>query len=993
MRLLTRSLRVVRLAGLALPVVAGLGPVPPTDRVALKAGTIQLVAGGAVLEGGATVLIQGGKIVAIGKDVAVPFGTRVVDYGPSAVIAPGLVAAYAPYSWGGGDRGGPSARTADPSVRALDGFDFYGKRVSALMSGVTTAYISPPEGRLIAGQGAVVKLDGADVESRILKESAAIHGAIDRTAREAPGYWEPPLPSTVDVGIGFEEPQLPKTTMGAIVALNELLELARRGEGDDLYGPRTGGELARLMQGETPWRIAAQDATEIHALLDFAAQSGIPLIVDKAEGAKDAAAELARAGVPVIYRVPYYPSQLGQDRGKGRDDRWPSYDVPAAMLAAGVPVAITSYDPADLLFAAGLASRGGLDPAAALRSITEVPARILGVAERIGTLEVGKDADLAVFSGPPLAGQASVIATWIDGRLAWDRATAGPSAARARKEGLTLPSTVVIEVDELHVGDGRVLRPGQIVIQDGKITEVAETVSRPSGAPVARGRAAMPGIVDALGHLGLEGARKVPGPDFEMASIVAPGDRVDRRVAKAGVTTVVLAPRGASGSGAPVMAYKPAAREFADLIVREPAALRLQWTNANRLKSGEEVRDLLTKADEYRAKWREYEAAIATWTPPPPEPEKKAEDEAKTAPEKKEEEKPGEEKATEEKKADEGEKAEKKEEPKKKKKKGEEEPLEPDPITGVWEAAVTRPPRAEAAPLKMRLHLVPGKDSGDVEGNLRCAALTEGLVEVSGYWDREALQLTLSGLGSLGWLEVTAKLAEKKLTGTIKAGGSDIELSAERTSTEWVVAGRPERRKEATPEEPEPKGKPRMPKRDPKLEPVVAILEGRATAIVDVEREDEILECVAAFESFGVKPVLHGAQGVLNVLGELAGRVAGVLPGYDLLVQDPKLGALRRAPYAEIQGAGLPVAFRSEAEEGAIDLPVIAAYAVAHGMSPSGALRALTYDAAHMMSISDRVGLLQPGYDGDVLLLDGSPLAPGSSVLRTWVNGAEVVLE
>ena len=69
---------------------------------------------------------------------------------------------------------------------------------------------------------------------------------------------------------------------------------------------------------------------------------------------------------------------------------------------------------------------------------------------------------------------------------------------------------------------------------------------------------------------------------------------------------------------------------------------------------------------------------------------------------------------------------------------------------------------------------------------------------------------------------------------------------------------------------------------------------------------------------------------------------------------------------------------------------MMAAYAVSRGMSPQGALRALTSDAARMLSISERVGTLEAGRDADVLLLDGPPLAPGTSVLRTWVNGVEV---
>src|SRR6185295_5554132 len=123
------------------------------------------------------------------------------------------------------------------------------------------------------------------------------------------------------------------------------------------------------------------------------------------------------------------------------------------------------------------------------------------------------------------------------------------------------------------------------LMQDGRIREVGARVSHPRGATVVRGQSCMPGMIDAFGHLGLEGSRKVPGTDYDLEAIVAPGDEVDRRVALEGITTVVLTPRGASDSGAPVMAYKPAARELEQQIVGDPVALRLRWDEANRVHS------------------------------------------------------------------------------------------------------------------------------------------------------------------------------------------------------------------------------------------------------------------------------------------------------------------------------------------------------------------------------------------------------------------------
>ncbi len=955
--------------------------------LAVRAGTIHLVEDGRVLAGG-TILVKDGRIQAIGTEVDVPADAQVVDYGPDAVIVPGLVAAYSSYALGW-----PGERTADPGLSALDGFDPYRVYADALSGGVTTAYITPAENRLIAGTGALVKLGGEKEQARILNAAAAIHGAIDSSARSTPGYWRPPLPVAVDVELGYAKPQLPKTTMGAIVALGELIDGAATPEREEIraaYGERAAADLARALQAKVPFRLSAVEESEIRALLEFASARRIGLILDRAEAARDMAGEIAAAGAAVVYRIPYGPNAAALDRGKGEADRWPILDVPAALVRSGVRVAVAAPAPRDLLFAAQLASRGGLDAAAALRAITLTPAELLGGANRVGSLREGKDADLCVLNGPPLEAGTSVLATWIEGKVVW----------KAHEKRAT-----VLAVDELHIGDGTVLEPGELLMREGRIVEVGSHVSHPRGATVVHARACMPGMIDALGHLGLEGTRKVPAPDYELASIVGPGDAVDRKVALHGITTVVLCPRGSSEAGAPMLAYKPAATEFERLIVRDPVAVRLRWEDPNHLKSGESVRALLAKAKEYRDKWREYEKASASWTPPEERPveekgEKKEEGKEgeKKEGEKKEGEKKegepkaeekGEEKKTEEKK-EEAEKKEKEEPKSKKKKKEGPEELEPDPITGVWQASIVHPPGAAAATLKLRLKLEKPGVSARVEGNLRCDTVSAELVELEGWFDREKRALSASGLGSLGWVSLAAEIQSGKLAGKLTFAIQEVEVSLERVSKDYVVAARPERRMKKEEPPKEPRGKPKEPKLDPKLEPLRAAMDGTGAVIVEVERELEILACVETFASFGIHPILYGARDARHVVAKIAGRVAGVLLGPTVVDTDPRRGTDYRTPYAELQNGGIPVAFLSEAEDGAIDLPLRAAFAIANGMSPEGALRALTSDAAAMMAIAGRVGRLERGLDADVLLLDGPPLDPATSVLRAWVNGREV---
>jgi imidazolonepropionase-like amidohydrolase len=971
--------RALLLGALACAGAASAGPQGAAPQVkggalAVRAGTIHLVEDGQVLTGNATLIVRGGRIVAAGLDLPLPADAHLVDYGPDAVIVPGLVAASSPLALGE-----PSERTADAAVRAIDSFDPFTQAYTAdLSGGVTTAYLVPARARLIAGQGAVVKLGGSDADGRVLLESAAVQGSIDSDARAVPGYWEIPIPASIDVGLGRAEPQLPGSLMGAIVALRELLGYAR-GQNDlsKVYGKRTGPQLQELLQQDLPWRLRASSESEIRALVELFKGERLPLVVEGAAEAGPLATELAAAGARVVLEVDTAPGRQARELSRERDARWPRYDVAVRLQQAGVSFAIATPDvlrPRDLLFVAGLASRGGLSEAEALRAITLSAAEVLGVAQRVGSLAPGKDADFAVLNGAPLAPGSSVLATWVNGELVWK--------APLQK------SAVVLEVDELYVGDGQVIAPGQVLIVDGRIAEVARRVGHPRGALVVRGRAAMPGMIDATGHLGLEGSSKSAATDFKLARLVGPGDHVDRRVARAGVTTVILAPRGDTKSGTPMMAYKPAASDLDHMIVDDPAALRLVWSDRNRVDSGKDVKELLEKAIEYDRKWFEYERALAAWQAKPRPAETKPA-EAKAEGEKKEGEK-ADEKKDEEKKQGEGAKDEKKDDKKKDEKDAKKEgegALEP--YAGIWEADLVVPPRTDPTHLRLRLEREGELGSEHVVGSLRCDAVSETLVELQGQFSDG--EVSVRGLGTRGEVALRSKPKDGELEGELVLGAARVELKAKRTSTELPRATRSERRREKKEEAQEPKDKPKPPGRDEKLEPLRRAMHGQAALVIQVDRREEIRDCLAACGRAGIRPILYGADDAWRMAAELAGKVAGVVLSQQVLDGQPR-GGLESVEnrFAALQEHGIPVAFQSDAEEGAAELPVQAAYAVALGLSPDAAVRALCADVARMFAIEDRVGVLAPGRDGDVLLLDGPPLEPSTSVLRAWVAGEEV---
>jgi imidazolonepropionase-like amidohydrolase len=942
---------------LLLALALSAGADPAQGIVALKAGTIHVVNGASVSNG--TILVRGGKILAVGTDVNVPANARVVDYGPDAVITPGLVAADSTI----GRSVSASDRSADPTLLAIDLYEAETSFVFALQEGVTSSYIAPARRRLIAGQGAVVKLAGADDAHRVLSASNMIHGAISAEARATPGYWKPPVPAVIDIGLGYEKPQLPRTLMGAMVALRELIEQANGGAPNSEFGPEAAPALRELMEKKLPWRMAAESTEEAGALVAFARESRQPLVIDGGQGTSAIATEIAKAGVSVIVDAPILPNGFaGRDMGKGPDAQWPEFAVAAALEKAGVRFAISAPNNAPvsaLRYSAAVASRGGLSETAALRAVTLSAAQILGVSDRVGSIEPGKDADFAVFAGAPLGGSGSALATWIDGEIVYKAYEA---------------AATVLCVDELHLGDGTVLAPGEVLMENGKIRAVGRRVGRPAGATVVRGKSAMPGMIDAMSFLGLEGSQRTPGARFALSRILEPGDFTDRRVAQAGVTTVLMSPRGGSRTGTPMLAYKPAGTEVEDMVVSEASVLRVNWTERYRPQSGAVVRSQLAKAADYAKKWDEYEKKLASYVPPKPaaaaQPAAKKDEGAK---------KEGEAAKPEEKKEGEAAKPEEKKEDKKKK--GEEEPAKP--ITGSWETKLVM---GEGEGVRMRLYV--SDVDGVICGSLRCASLSDDLISVEG--KRTDKKVHLEGDGSKGRVTLDAEQVKGKLKGKVTLGETSAEFELEQKSTEYEVAARPEPRKAKDDKPEEPKGAPRSPGIDPELEAYRRAMKGQGAVIVQCDRMDEIIECVKAFEDAGIKPVLYSATEAYKVADQIAGRVAGVLLTQAVLVVDADAGARERNRFTELQNAGIPVAFHSAAEEGAADLPLMASYAISEGMSPEGALRALTSDVAKMMGLSARVGKLAVGMDADVLLLDGTPVEPATSVLRVWVNGQEV---
>lgn len=359
------------------------------------------------------VIIRDGVIAAIGQDLTAPEGATVIN-AQGRIVTPGL---FAPWSQIGlvelslDGEANDSSTDPDsggdfPLAAALDAADAFNPSSSVIginrAGGVTRAVSAPEPGiKMFGGQGAVVDLSGrADSIFRAQALQSVAMGAA---------------------GIGYNG----GTRLGNWAALRDALDEAKAyaaNPGAYLMRPRQGGlaigdlkALGPVAQGRQPLVVAVNSAADIRTLIKLKAQYGVNAIILGGMEAHLVAKEIAAAGIPVILNpMRNLPSQF--------EDLSATLANAAKLNAAGVTIAF--YDPPSgthnlrlLPQLAGNAVANGLPYEAALAALTINPARIYGVSDRLGSLEIGKAGDVVVWDGDPLETSTRPIAVLIDGRV------------------------------------------------------------------------------------------------------------------------------------------------------------------------------------------------------------------------------------------------------------------------------------------------------------------------------------------------------------------------------------------------------------------------------------------------------------------------------------------------------------------------------------------------------------------------------------------------
>jgi len=394
--------------------MAGLAWATPTAYVGATLHPVD----GPVIEDGALV-VDNGRIVAVGGREVVPGGARVVEL-PGKHLIPGLVDTH---SHVGGGQYNDALSPVQPGLSAIDTIDVSHESVQRVRAGgVTTVNVMPGSGKLMGGQTAYLKLREADTVDELLlctpraEPLPVVEGAPLRR-REICGGMKM-ANGTNPQGDGGD----PKSRMGAAFLQRQALEkgvsFVEDGAGDARDLDAMG--LAEVVTGQRVVHFHTHRADDIATILSLRREFGIDVVLHHVSEAWKVVDLLAADPVPC--------SLIVVDSPGGKEEAQQLALHNGAMLEkAGVPVAFHTDDPITdsrlFLRSAGLAVRAGMSPEGALAALTLVPARMMRLDDRVGSLTPGKDADFVVLSGPPLSVWSLVEQTVVEGEVVFDRST------------------------------------------------------------------------------------------------------------------------------------------------------------------------------------------------------------------------------------------------------------------------------------------------------------------------------------------------------------------------------------------------------------------------------------------------------------------------------------------------------------------------------------------------------------------------------------------
>jgi imidazolonepropionase-like amidohydrolase len=420
----TALVAVAASAGAARAQLGSYNPPPgPQETVAIRNARIVPVTGAEIPNG--TVVISGGKIQAVGANVAVPNGAKVID-ATGLSVYPGMMDAGTSIGLQEIPQG--AAATVDiaetgnfnPNAQAYFGINPHSAHVGVARVVGITHVLSHPTGGVISGQAALINLAGSTVPQMAVVPKAAMVIELPRS-----GFGGGRRGGFAAFAGAQNQQDVARTRQLQLDSLKAMLKDAvAYADVQDAYAkdksvprPRQDVVLAALgpaVRGQQPVLFVADRAADIREAVTFAEENKVKPVILGGRDAWQIAPYLKQHDVPVLLTsVMELPSR--------EDDPYDvNYSAPAKLAAAGVRFAITSGDAGsevrNLPYTAGMASAFGLSKDDALKSVTLWPAQIVGVGDRLGSLEPGKIANLVVTTGDLLEAKTDTKYLFIDGR-------------------------------------------------------------------------------------------------------------------------------------------------------------------------------------------------------------------------------------------------------------------------------------------------------------------------------------------------------------------------------------------------------------------------------------------------------------------------------------------------------------------------------------------------------------------------------------------------